>query len=317
MGIRQVYAKMFPQYELVSVGPRHELRNKPNKLPARMDLSMLSNGIRPLAIHTDEDLPVSWQARRTETKKVDFQAGYNVYLYITGKRLRNRGEWEWPEMPEELPETTVKVVRVEHTGNWNPEPLALERLRRLMASHENLLLEIAEPVKLKELGQSDARIAVLTGSNEASFNQAQADALKAFVKGGGTVIVDAAGGSLDFYRAAEDLIRKAAFETPLQNVARGEDFANIPGHEIGDKLKLRTGNQGFGVLRKLPIFTDQGARMGILLSRADITAGLVGFESSSIKGFRPNPKLEEDSPYLLMRNLILNVTGPVAQPQDQ
>jgi hypothetical protein len=308
-GIREIYAQMFPEYELTTVAKDHVLYSKPSRLPGRPDFHVISNGVRPLVIHTDTDLPVAWQARRTETMQFAFDAANNVLAYVTDYELRNRGSWEWPEVPEAQPSKTVPVVRVSYGGNWNPEPLALQRLARLLATHEKVGLEIAEPVELAQLGQSEAKIAFLTGTGEVKFSAEQAQALKAFVAKGGTVVIDVAGGDSKFDRAAEDLIRKARFEVPPQMVTANDDLLKQAGHDITQSLSLRNvnGQEPVNMIRKVPVFTDQGSRMGVLLSRVDITGGLVGYAASTVKGFGPSTQMEKDAPYLLMRNLVLQV----------
>jgi hypothetical protein len=310
-GIRQIYAQMFPEYELKTVTDDHPLYSNPSRLPGKPDFHLISNGVRPLVIHTDTDLPVAWQARRTETMQFAFDAANNVLAYVTKFELRNRGSWEWPEAPESEPSKKVSVVRVEYGGNWNPEPLALQRLGRLLAAQEKVGLEIGEPVELAQLGQSKAQIAFLTGTGEMKFSAQQAEALKTFVTQGGTVVIDVAGGDNEFDRAAEELIRKARFEVPPQMVTPSDDLIKLAGHNIAKSLSLRNanGSEPLNMLRKVPVFTDKGSRMAILFSRVDITGGLVGYAASKVKGFRPSTELEKDAPYLLMRNLVLQVAG--------
>ncbi len=308
-GIRQVYQRMFPEYELTTATKDHEIYNTPGKLPGQTDFHIMTNGVRPLVIHTDTDLPLAWQTKRTGTAKFAFDAANNVFVYVTNNELRSRGSWSWPEEPKETPEKKIQVVRVEYGGNWNPEPLALERLRRLLAQHEKIDMQILDPVGLADLGSSDAKIAFLTGTGQTEFTAAQAEALKKFIDKGGTVLVDAAGGRTEFYRAAQNLIRKANFQAPPQMINRTDDLLNLPDHKIAEELSLRgeSGTEPLSTIRKVPIFTDQGSRLGVLISRADITGGLVGYAASTVKGFKPGTDLEEDSPYLLVRNLILSV----------
>jgi len=66
-GIRELYAKLFPDYELTPCGPEHELYSVYFTLRGKPLLHTISNGVRPLVVHTDVDLPLSWQLQNIAT----------------------------------------------------------------------------------------------------------------------------------------------------------------------------------------------------------------------------------------------------------
>ena len=87
-GIRNIYAKkLFPEYEMVEVPATHELYQKKIEfdLKGKPKFFMISNGVRPLVIHTDEDLPKSWQVNQIGTAANHFQAATNLFMYLTDK----------------------------------------------------------------------------------------------------------------------------------------------------------------------------------------------------------------------------------------
>ncbi|MGB2821581.1 MAG: DUF4159 domain-containing protein, partial [Phycisphaerae bacterium] len=77
-GIREVYRKLFPNYKLTEAGADHPIYTAYTRLPATMKFHEVSNGARPLAIHTDEDLALPWQTRQYRSSSQAFQAVANV-----------------------------------------------------------------------------------------------------------------------------------------------------------------------------------------------------------------------------------------------
>ncbi|MCY2925504.1 MAG: DUF4159 domain-containing protein, partial [Planctomycetota bacterium] len=81
-GIRLAYQKIFPQYEMAAIKPDHEMNTTLALLPvapaALPPMFAISNGVRPLAVHIEGDLPKSWQMRRTRMPETAFEIGANV-----------------------------------------------------------------------------------------------------------------------------------------------------------------------------------------------------------------------------------------------
>jgi len=67
------------------------------------------------------------------------------YVTDRGEGLRPRGTTLWPEPTSVPPTQTVKIVRLEHNGNSNPEPLAYERFKLLMGNLEKVKVEVEGP----------------------------------------------------------------------------------------------------------------------------------------------------------------------------
>ncbi|MBI5725510.1 MAG: DUF4159 domain-containing protein [Planctomycetes bacterium] len=81
--MKNLYKKLFPKYELTAVGKDHPLNICQYILPGTPAFSILSNGIRPLVIHTDADLSVSWQTYAIATGRRNFEAAVNISMYVT------------------------------------------------------------------------------------------------------------------------------------------------------------------------------------------------------------------------------------------
>jgi hypothetical protein len=334
-GIRNVYKLLFPEYELVEISPTHDIYSDhvQNKLQGKPKFFMISNGVRPLVIHTDEDLPKAWQLNRTGTASVDFQAAENLFMYLTDKgKLRKRGTFTWPdEVKSAASRGTVKITRLKWNGNWNPEPLALERFTRLMAVDQQLDVQVVEPdkgVTPADLAKADVKLAILSGVGTLKLEAADVEALKDFVSKGNILLVESAGGDKEFNTSADTILKKAYEVGIIPALGTAAEVYNL---KIPDgKLEEKNGKV---LITQMRYRSKTGARAGIrtgpalkavtvkekpaiFLSREDISnAGLVGYQCYDVDGYDPGDGVE-GSAYRMLRNIVIyaafGVNGPSA-----
>ncbi len=304
-GIRDAYKKMFPKLELTPMGPDHVIYNVYSELKGQPKFYQMTNGLRPLVIHTDVDLAKSWQLQLSgKGSERDFDAAANVYMYVTDLgEVRYRAVSHWPKEKKRSNYREVPVVRIKHDGDWNPEPLSLKRLARVMSVHANTSLEIQEPVTIEKLASSKAKVAFLTGMGKLSLTDAQKRAIVQYVKGGGTLLVDAAGGDEDFARSAARELESALPNSYFVRLLANHDMYQLKDNKI-EKIAFRPYRENFrpnrrpGPPRIKAINVD--GRPGILLSDEDLTLGLLGVPSYTCDGYMP------DSAYRLVRNIVLH-----------
>jgi hypothetical protein len=298
--MRDVYKKMFPKYALTEVPPDHDLYNCNYKLAGKPKFLLLTNGIRPLAIHTDDDLSLHWQMGRVALQKWAFEAGFNINKYVTDGEFRSRGVSLWPEDEKIETTQTIKLARLRHDGDFDPEPLAYERFAKLLAKNEKIKLEVQGPMPIAELGKSDAKVAAITGTGPLKLTDEDKAALKKWVEGGGTLIIDAAGGSDKFAESVDQLLAGMFTNLDLRTLEATADlYKKVPGKEIA-RVKYRKQAEA-KVGTKLPrvqaVFLKN--RPAIYYSVLDLTAGLVGCPIYGCFGYDP------DSAYAIMRNILL------------
>jgi len=311
-GIREVYKKLFPQYELVDCGPEHEINDVYFQLKGRPKFSMISNGIRPLVIHTDEDLPMEWQLQRYATKRREFEAAANVFMYVTDRgTLRRRATSLWPEAPEFTAARTVRLARLKTSGHYDPEPLAYERFARLLGRETATKLEVLGPMAIEELPEANAPVATLTGVDKFTVTPEQQAILKRYVEAGGTLVIDAAGGSEDFDKSARELIAAMFGADRLGTIATSHDLYRDPLPGVKDvkieEVQYRRVTRKMLGKRKDPrlqaVFLKE--RPALIYSKQDLTAGLVGYPSLTCDGYDPGDARTPGSAYQLMRNIVL------------
>ena len=307
------YGKMFPKYKPTPCPPKHELYSIHYRLRGTPRLVIVSNGVRPLAIHTTGDLSLSWQSRRYATRKYDFQAAANVFMYVTDKStaLRRRGTTLWPPKPAEKPDKTLALARLKYEGNYDPEPLAYERFSRLMARQTKTGVKVLGPIPIADLAASGAKLAVLTGTEKFSLSADDIKAIKAFVTGGGTLFIDAAGGErlgtpTGFVKAAQTVLAAAFPETKLRRLAVTSPLYQMPEMKI-KTVRWRRSTRVTMVGNNEPMLRTVVIkdRPAVIFSRLDITAGLLGTPAAGIYGYHPGDVKDPGTAFRLMRNIIM------------
>jgi len=313
-GIRKVYRRLFPRYELKELPRAHELYRAYHELKGDVTFHEISNGARPLVVHTDTDIASPWQAMRYLSAKHAFEAAVNVVAYTNDKlalagRLRFRGTTLWPKRPGGGTVRTIRVARLRHEGNCDPEPLAYERFARLMARRTGTKVEVLGPVPVSALPGSKAHLAAMTGTEAFRLGDGEKTMLKAWLERGGTLVIDAAGGARAFRESAEALLAELFGRRASRQLAITAPLFHIKGCEIRRAhYRRRTrellGNPTDPILRVVLL----DGRPAVYFSREDITCGLVGYPSYTVYGYEP------DTAFALMRNIVFQAWGGDLEP---
>ncbi len=276
-------------------------------LSAKIKMSAVHNGVRPLIVRFQKDIAQDLQANDL-TQLDTFYALSNLYLYVTGKEFaRPRLDTNYIPLKNTKPGRKIAVARIRHTGAYDPEPYAWTRLTALLANQHDVELKVdaVEPAGLT----SDHRIAFLAATGDAKLDPTGAQALRKWVEGGGTLWVDAVGGQLEAAHNAEQLLKDILPDSrrvPLQQghpIISGQGLKNgYDNKKVGYRrlLLLRYGQ----VDRSRLFQVDVGGRPGIIFSSEDLTAGLAGLRHWGIYGYTP------ESATQLVINGILSAQQP-------
>ena len=313
-GMRKMYEQMLPDLKLKPLAAGHELYNRSvyYDLPEKaLKFETISNGVRPMVIHTDKDMVARWQGGATGKDSIShFKAATNIARYVAGQlfNLRHRGVSHWPADSGAATSKTIRIARLKHSGNWNPEAMVDKALAIKMKNRAKIKLEVGDPIGIADLPSSGVKLALMTGTDAVTFSASERSAIKTFVEGGGTVLIDVAGGNGRLYggvkpfaRSIRDALkemfpgrrnkpRQLAFSSPLYNV---------DGNSI-KTVNFRQHTQ-LAISEKYPQINAVmvGGRPGILFSELDLTAGIVGYPSLVVDGYTP------DSAFKIVRNIIL------------
>jgi len=304
--------KLFPKYEFRELPPNHAIFTnenfKPSKWKNRPNLNGLSNGVRELMLLIpDADPGRSWQVRSDVSRLDMFQFGFNIYQY-TGASL-NTGTRPDPWFVKldpnvQVPENRkIKLIRLAVDENPDPEPAGWRRLGNILHNQAKVNL-VLESAKLGDGKLKGAKLAHITGTTRFKLNAAQQKELHNFIDDGGTVIIDAAGGSTEFADSAEKALAATFGGAP-------GNFGSIlpPAHQVYklngakiDHFDYRRYCRGH-LNGKLTVprirALEEGDRIQVFYSAEDLSAGLVGQPTDGILGY------DTDTAVSLMRNMIL------------
>jgi len=312
LDMQKHYRRMFPRLRMNRIAedhPIYALQYKPTQIRG---ISVISNGIRPLVIHSPRQVSLGLQlgcAGATPQNRASFELMANVYLLGTDKGiLLPRGETYWAHERPFRPRRTITVTPVRYEGNWNPEPLALRRLSIEMANRHQIKLEVAEPVDVAELDTAAHPVAIMTGTEAFTLNEAQVAALRGYFRRGGTLILDAAGGSRAFAESAREQILALPDDAAEGPLAADHPVYHRP-NDVPRANYRREFALALGPGRHEPRLraVRSGRRIAIFYSREDITGGLVGYQLSGLRGYTPQ------TARALMTNIICHA-APATPP---
>jgi len=312
-GMMDAYAKLFPGYKIVDCKPDHLLYSIYYKLRGRPRFAVISNGVRPLAIHCNDDLSRDWQANRPATGRESFEGATNVFMYVTdkGAALRRRGEALWPSAGSGGGRK-VKIARVRYNGNFNPEPLAFKRFAILMARDAKTKVDLVGPMPAAQVPRSGAKLAVLSATGTFTLNEGETNALKQFVGGGGTLLIECAGGdprgraSNGFTKAAENAVARMFPDQRLRNLSGSSPLFTMKGMSLSKVSWRRETRMQMGGVNspEIKAVLVKG-RPAVLVSPHDITGGLIGTPACSVYGYSAGTSTRPGSAFAVMRNIAL------------
>ncbi len=288
--------KLFNKYEFRVLPADHiifkgELGAASSKVPVKLE--SLSNGCREMMVLIPSaDAARYWQTMTYRGHEEVWKALANLYIYSIDKDVRYRGDsYVVLPNPRALLRGSIKVARLRAGDNWDPEPGGWRQLAAVMHNQDAIDLSTTE-VKLGEGQLSTFTIAHWTGTTKAHLSDVQRSELQAFVEHGGTLIVDAAGGSAEFGVTSHGELASifpealTALERPLPPdhplyAATGEKPASF-----GYRRFARAAMAGQLSAPRLSGLTVNG-RLAVLYSAEDLSVGLVGHPVDGVLGYDP------------------------------
>ena len=290
---RKLGQKLFNAYEFRELPADHIVYSKPFKASAwktKPQMQGLTNGARELMLLIHNGDPARlWQTRAVKGREEAWQLPANIFLYASDQKdLRYKGDTYLVAKDRGIvPNRKLAVARIEYPGNWDPEPGGWRRLAAILNNRHQLDLQV-DVVQFGMGKLAGYKIAHLTGTARFTFNPAAIDELRQFVAGGGTLVIDAAGGSSDFMDSA-DAMMKSAFPIAAPKLLAAEhpiyqiDGKPIPIEYRNYAKRTLVGGIKTGRLMGLEI----NKRLGVIVSREDLSAGLVGQAVDGVLGYSP------------------------------
>ena len=216
-----------------------------------------------------------------------FELGADLFEYVASRQnFRSRGDSYVVTRDDSVTATaTIKVGRFKYPGNWDPEPGGWRAMAAVMHNQARVDLTVT-PVTVDDPWAGLA-VVHLTGTEKGLLPAATAAKVKAYVAAGGTVLVDAAGGSTAFAGSVEPQVRAWLGVDPTVIPADDPVYA-AGGTKLGPvKFRPFAGEK----LGKVDVPQLRGAkvngRWAVIYSPHDLSAGLVGEPVDGVVGYTP------------------------------
>lgn len=322
--IRKLGQELFPEAEFSELPqddliytayyPRKNWKSKPSVLT-------LNNGARQLMLLIPQADPArAWQLQAGKSRTEMFELPTDLLLYAVDRQaLRYRGErYYLDDDPAAKAKITITITRLKYPGLWDPEPGGWRRLSILQKKSR----AAAVATKTAELGKGElgtgesakGKLAHLTGTFGRKFTAGELDDMKSFVAGGGTLVIDAAGGSSKFATSAENALVEMYPNDKLETLPPTHALYTAGGG-AADPISYRNFAIRNGVGRttapRLQGITLNG-RLSVIYSREDLSVGLVGQAVDGINGYSPATATN------LMTRILAFAGGlPAIQPATQ
>jgi hypothetical protein len=306
-GFEALARRAFPEYPLRPVEREHPLFTGEVQFPINDPPRMLQvhNGVRMLMLLSTRDLASAWNKYAVRGRlEQDFQLAANVYLYATDKStIRSRLQTPAIPLRKTTITRTIRVARIKYSGKWDVEPYGWTRLHHYMNNEAATNLLVTSGVTFDSEDLKNFNLAHITGTQSFELSPEEARGLRQFLSGGGTLLADAAGGSLDFTRSLEDQVRQAIREEPR---SLPPDSCILTGTGIPDAVDLAgtgyrraaRGAAGGQKYPRLKVFPSR-RRYAVIYSPLDLTTALLGTQVYNVQGYDPPSGLQ------IMRNLLV------------
>jgi hypothetical protein len=303
--------KLFPSYEFRELGKDHLIyageTYKTNKMRGHQPILGLSNGVRELMLLFATGDPARyWQQNSTMTQTQSFMIGSDIFQYATDvKGLRNKADSYLVKADTNATSKTIKLGRLMIGKNPDPEPGGWKRLIAILHNAPFDLGVTVSEVKNGEVLAGNYQIVHLTGTTAFKLDSAEQQIIENFVNKGGTLIIDAAGGSGVFSDSAQDALEAMFPKESAKGLARALPLSspvyNLPNAVITKVDYRRFARRNLIGSLKAPHIRgiEVNGRTAIFFSREDLSAGMVGEQVDGIYGYDPA------SATALMRNLVL------------
>ena len=312
---KRLAKKLFPNYEMRALPANHVIfthqQFTADKWRVRPTVLGVSNGVRELMVLLPEADPSrAWQTKADRTRQELFELGIDLFLYSADKQnLLKKGQTFLVRAdPAVQPTRKVQLARLTAGDNSDPEPGGWQRMAAILHNRDKIDLQLANATP----GSGDLiglKLAHLTGTTPLLLKDNARLEIKTFVNQGGTLIVDAAGGSSEFATSAEHEL--AAIFGP--DAAKQLDQPLPPDNPIYKQPAAPVSTVGYRTYARQTVLHNAkaprlrgiivGKRLAVIYSREDLSAGLVGQPVDGIYGYDPQSATD------FMRAIILFTLG--------
>ncbi len=214
-GLENLYAEQRKvaggNYRLETLPEDHPIYSAKFKIsngPRVAQMWGVSDGTRLLAVISKRDFPCAWHRRAEQSGRLDHMLGVNFFMYATGANsLRMRMRPVFVARGDKV-RHRARIAWLKHGGNSRTQPYALKYLSEKLTAENRVAIDVSDGVGICADKLRGHHLAWMTGSGEFSLTAAELSALRDYLDAGGTLFVNAVGGSKPFNRSAAVMLEK-------------------------------------------------------------------------------------------------------------
>lgn len=302
LSTRKLCQQMFPSMEMVRLSNDHPLYNGHSKIKnGQPEVWGLSDGVRTMVILANSKLTrrlgCDWQKQAESTGRQSFEFGDNLLYYASDAgKLWSKEESYWPIDEGRTPATTITIGRLIHGEAkaehvWNPTgTTGWQRMDILSRNHGGPAIATTQTDLTGPLDPAAVPILHLTGAGGVALAAGADKNLADYVKGGGLLLVDAAGGTKAFVESFTAL-SKRVFSADLLNVTPSEaPFLATLGDQgrvwFRHRFSLPRAMRPLDMLF-IPVGDGANRKVGVLFLPYDLTYALNGAPAMDPIGLEP------------------------------
>ena len=303
--IRDLAKHLYPQWELERLPADHRIFRALYAVPGGREIQGVSNGARDLIIFVRRDWGYVFQANRRPGRSRDWKVAANLYTLAT-----NRGHWPprlerpFPKRKVRLPTATLAVgrARCASADHRIVEPGAWRAMSNHLINRTGIELEVTD-MDLADIATRQPALVHLAGVKSVQLNGAELAAIRQYAEKGGILLVETVGGNGDFTVIIEKQLNRL-FASGA--VTLSSKSAIIDGRTMIGGYDNRT----IAYRRYAPTATAVGERSrlaayhvnerpAVIVSREDLSLGMLGVRHWGICGYKP------ESARRLVSNILL------------
>ena len=262
----------------------------------KLPLEGLNNGAREVMLLMPAGDPGrTWQAEDFKPFKVDAlsQMVMDVLFYsVEQDGLRTRGvTYMLTPDPKAKRGPAIKLARIKYAGGWDPEPGGWRRLTTAMHNDGKGELAVTTVDPATPIDPSFKVASLTVGGDAVPLTDGQKANLRAFVDRGGLLLVDVLGGDAanNGYKGAADGAIAAVFPDAPKELAALPGNSPVYADLSPSDIKYRRFARPILGKPTTPLLKgfDKAGKPAVILSREDLSVGLVGQPVDGIVGYAP------------------------------
>ncbi len=306
--MRERFERLYPELRFRPADADHPIYNALHALAAdhrrQQPMLTLRNGARDLVLIAQRDLSAVWQMDREHRDTPAWRLGANLFAWTSERgTLPGRLATHVNSRSDRGRRGTIRVARPVSSAIADGriiEPEGWTRLSTHLFNRVGYSITYVDqldgrPLAVRDLAAFDGPLAHLAARDAAELSEAEIAAALAYVRRGGTVLVETLGGKGDFAQSIVKQLTGPLRQAPTSLLSSGPIMTG-KGLRGGQSLvriyfrpyTLRTAAYEPHRLRLTAVYlADErsGTRPGILFSHDDLTLAAMGIRRDGISGY--------------------------------